>query len=233
MPLLWWAWLATLAACEADDAAGPAAVQRPGTGPSTLRVVLTVSAVNRTPNAVSADDFDTYVTVDVTRDGERVPDALVSLGRPGREAPDVLLPGDDERYHGDHVGYEPRYTLDVEAGLDVLAGVEVLLPAVHRVTAPADGASVSATADLPVLWDAPDTADYVVVDLGTLRDSIEGDPSSTSLAAADLAALLAADPGPRELRVERGVRFALEGGAAGSRVFASVRNGLRHVTVVP
>ena len=222
------------AGCEAED---PAAAPGPsgGVGPSTLLVRANIVATGRVTNAATPDDFDTTVSVRVERDGAVVPDAIVSLRRSDREAPDVLLPSEDDgRYVGDHVGYVPAYELSVEAGPDTLDGVRIELPAVHAVTAPAPAARVPAGNPLAVTWDALDAADRVTVSLGAAQTVLPDDPGTAELPAAALAALVADGAEvDRPLTVTREVRLALEGGAAGSRAFAAVTNGLGAVTVVP
>lgn len=226
--------LSLAAACEAEEAAPPAG-ESGGVGPSTLRVRATIVAANRVTNATLPDDFDTTVAVTVERDGAPVPDAIVSLRRSDRETPDVLLPDAEGRvYVGDHVGYVPAYELDVEAGPDTLRGVRIVLPALHTVTAPAPAATVAATEPLAVSWQAEDAVDGVTVALGPAQRALDDDPGSATLAPETLAPLVAEGaPAQRPLTVTRTVRLALEGGAAGSRAFASVTNGLGAVTVTP
>jgi hypothetical protein len=172
--------LASGAGCGGDS--GPA--EDPGVGNGALQVVASASASTTQNGAQAAADFDMSYDVEVKKGGERVATARVTLTADGEPVP--LIEGEAGRFHLELVGYRRDLRLDVRLGGDFVEGVRVLGPDIHRIEAPAFGATVDATQPVEVRWSRDEAADGVQVDTRGKKHRETADTGTYTVPVCDL-----------------------------------------------
>lgn len=217
--------LAALAACggSASDF-DPGAGEDPGTGTSTLAVNGDATARPRIPNATTADDFDTHMSIRVRLNNADVTTGTVTLTS-ARGTTTLTYRGEDNEWDATIPGYDEVYVLDVISGDDRVEGVRVDGPDIHTFSAPLAGATVDSTQPLLITWEAEDEAAVATIDAEELDRLTIPDTRTYSLAAG---ALKADSDEPREntIELERTNRVSPAGAVAGSELRVSVENSI-------
>jgi hypothetical protein len=194
----------------------------PGTGTLTLKVVAEAQGRDSGPGTYETD----FVATVTDSMGAPVSGAVVTFdGVFGRIVllEDGLSAG---TYAATRDGYEPgSYTLLVIAGADSVVGVTTHAPAVHTVTSPAAGDTVTADTALHVRWTRPSLADecrletrdydssWVFGDPGNLWTPTIGNPARTD----------------QRVRVKRRNVQIANGGLAGSQLSVRIRRTVEPV----
>jgi hypothetical protein len=209
-----------LAACSGADGPFGAGTQ-PGSGTQTLTVEAGVSATETVDNATLASNFSTDFSVRVTRTGQPVTGAQVSIAS---SAGVVTLAeqGDPGSYAGTQAGYLRVYGLTVEAGADKLEGAQLVGPTAHAFTAPTVGFVQKAGLPLDVKWD-PAGAQAASIETREMNSIDVADSGAFTVAGSFLAGKVGELRDDR-IRVRRSDSLDLAGGAAGSSLSISVRN---------
>lgn len=206
------------AACGGTDL-DPGSGDDPGTGTSTLAVEANVSANARVENARTAGEFDTEMTVRITKDGADVTTGDVTMTSASGTVTLVFDTTENRnRWRAIAAGYDEVYVLDIESGDDNLLGVRVDGPDIHTFTSPAPRAEVDSTMQLAVTWERGDQADSASIRAKETDDISMPDAGSYMLAAGSLKAKKD-ETEENELRIRRTNRIT-PGGAAGGSVMA-------------
>jgi hypothetical protein len=158
---------AAAGACGGSDL-DPGAGNDPGRGTSTLLVNGDITARPRLANARDRGDFETEISIRVSRDQQAVTTGTVTVTSASGEIPLTFRPEDGGRWRGTAAGYDEVYILDVLAGDDLVENVRVDGPDIHVFTAPVAGATVDSTMPLRVVWDADQDAASASIDTDEL-----------------------------------------------------------------
>jgi hypothetical protein len=157
--------ITALAGGCASDPLEPGAGNSPGEGTSTLLLEGNARATPRTKNAATADLFDTSFTLRITRSGAAVTTGTVIISDQGGKLPLTYDPSRDTgRWVGTQSGYYEVYQIDIVDGTDKITNVRVDGPDIHTITAPTLGASLVATAPIPLAWKRSDSAQTTYLD---------------------------------------------------------------------
>lgn len=212
-----------VAACSNNDLE-PGSGDDPGHGTSTLAVEANVSAEARVENARSNGEFDTEMTVRITKNGVDVTTGSVTMTSAGGTVTLVFDTTEQRnRWRGIAAGYEEVYVLDIESGDDNLLGVRVDGPDIHTFTSPAPRAEVDSTVALPVTWSRDDQADSASIRAKETDAISMPDAGSYMLAAGSLKAKRDGTE-ENELQIRRTNRITPEGAAGGSVMEITVDN---------
>lgn len=202
-------------------ACGPS--EDPGTGSGTLEVVARIEVTEQLDNASDPNDFETKATVEVSRAGLEIADALVLLTLESGSPVELALEDAGKgRYRADWVGYQGTFELEVEAGDDYIRDVLIQGPDLHTIAAPTAGQLIPAGQDLEVVWNRDLEADQAELETKKAKLTV-ADTGSHILGGANF-------PGkpdkPEEdhLTIRRSRRVGLAGGVAGSELVVTVRN---------
>ncbi|MCA9669493.1 MAG: hypothetical protein KC503_28055 [Myxococcales bacterium] len=191
-----------------------------GSGNGVLRVSAVIEASEEVDNASSADQFKAELTVDVTRAGAAVTDAVVTIAS---SAGTVTLSHEGSgRYTAEQAGYARRYQLDVVAGADAVRGVRAEGPRIHTIDNPSEGARHPTAQPLEVRWTAG-SATEVTVESERMPRATTTDSGRFSIAGTYLTAEAGKEETDR-VRVRRSNVQLAAGGSAGSDVTVLVRN---------
>lgn len=211
------------AACGGTDL-DPGSGDDPGHGTSTLTVEANVSANARIENARNAGEFDTEMSVRITKNGADVTTGDVTMTSASGTV--TLLFDTTEnrnRWRGVAAGYDEVYILDIESGDDNLLGVRVDGPDIHYFTSPAPRAEVDSTVALAVTWSRDDQADSASIRAKETDDISMPDSGSYMLPTGSLKAKRE-ETEENELRIRRANRVTPEGAAGGSVMSITVDN---------
>ncbi|MFN0252485.1 MAG: hypothetical protein ACKV2T_36750 [Kofleriaceae bacterium] len=212
-----------VAACGGSDL-DPGAGDDPGQGTSTLAVEANVSANARVDNARNAGEFDTEMTVRITKNGADVTTGTVTMTSASGTVTLMFDTTEDRnRWRAIAAGYEEVYLLDIESGEDNLTGVRVDGPDIHTFTSPAPRAEIDSTVALVVTWSRDDQADSASIRAEEIDDISMPDSGSYMLAANSLKAKRE-ETEENELRIRRTNRVTPEGAAGGSVMSITVDN---------
>lgn len=201
----------------------------PGTGTSTLLVNADFTATPLVVNAVRAADFNTELTVDITKGGDPLAVDSVVVTSDGGEV--ALAPAGgplDRRWRGAQSGYHEIYQLTIVAGADEVRGVQVDGPAPHHFTAPTPGATVDATLPLVVTWASEEDAASATISTRELNEVAIGDSGTYTIPVGGLKSKETETESER-VRVDRSERVTPAGGVVGSDVRVLVRNEIELV----
>lgn len=202
----------------------PGAGDDPGHGTSTLAVEANVSASARVDNARTAGEFDTEMTVRITKNGVDVTTGSVTMTSASGTVTLVFDTSENRnRWRGIAAGYDEVYVLDVESGDDNLVGVRVDGPDIHTFTSPAPGAEVDASVALAVTWSRDDQAESATIRADETDDISMPDSGSYMLPTGSLKAK-PDETEQNELRIRRTNRVTPEGAAGGSVMAITVDN---------
>lgn len=212
-----------VAACGGSDL-DPGSGDDPGQGTSTLAVEATVSANARIDNARNAGEFDTEMTVRITKSGVDVTTGTVTMtSATGTVTLLYDTTNDRNRWRANAAGYDEVYVLDVESGEDNLVGVRVDGPDIHSFTSPAPRAQVDASMPLAVTWSRDDQADSASIRADEIDDISMPDAGSYMLAVGSLKSKRE-ETEENELRIRRTNRVTPAGAAGGSVMSITVDN---------
>jgi hypothetical protein len=224
MPRAWILILSLLFSATACDVDAPVGASPgngdPGTGTGTLLVVARVTA-EASDNADDPTRFETELSVRVTRSGSPVEGATVRVGTSAGST--SLAPSEPGSYTASQQGYQRSYTLEVQAGADSLSGAQLEGPAAHSFTSPTAGTVHPAGQALDVRW-TPAGAEQANIETEELPSTTINDSGAYTVAGT----YLAGGAGEEEDRVlvTRANQLDLAGGAPGSSLVVSVRNGV-------
>lgn len=196
----------------------------PGTGTQSLRVDASISASEKIQNAQTADQFSTDISVQVSKAGSPVTNAVVVIGSPS--GPLTLVTGGPAgTYRGNLPSYQRSYTLEVTAGADNILGVQLDGPEFHVITAPTSTTNQRAGELLTAVW-SPGGAAEATVETEKFPETATQDSGSFQIPGTFLtgeAGKLKED----RVRIRRTNRTNLAGGTAGSSLSVRIRNEVK------
>jgi len=211
-----------LAACDGDG-------DDQGRGSGTLKVECNILAENPTSNSDEASQFAVHYRVVLTKDGQPVSDAFVSVFPDGGgEVVLAEVDGTPGRYEADGVGYRDRYRLEVHRDSDYVEGVVLGGPDIHVFTGPVTGAQVPRDQDLEVRWSRREQAPEASIRTKRLGDTAIQDTGEFTLSSSYLEAGQGPGDPPSDnfIQLDRSTTLVPAGGAPGSMVKITVKNSV-------
>jgi len=208
------------AACEGDG-------DDQGSGSGTLQVECNIIAENPTSNSDEASQFAVHYRVVLTKDGQPVSDAFVSVFPDGGgEVVLAEVDGTPGRYEADGVGYRGRYRLEIHKGSDYVEGVVLTGPDIHVFTSPVTGAQVPGDQDLEVRWSRQEQAPVASILTKRLGDTPIQDTGEYTLSSSYLEVGQGPGDPPSDnfIQIDRSTTLVPAGGAANSMVTVTVKN---------
>jgi hypothetical protein len=179
-----------------------------------------IEAASRVSGGSDPDDFDTNFSLTIRRGGQSVAAANIVV-RSALGAVQLAYAGGV--FVGAQHGYAREYSLDVQAGADVVRDAAFAGPQVHTFSSPATGVRYHAGDGLLVVW-SPGGADSAYVSTNMLPATATPDTGMFTVPASALAG------GTREhadqVIVERGVDRSVPGALPSSVVHLEVTNGV-------
>lgn len=202
-----------LAACGGGDL-DPGAGNAAGAGTGTLVVTGSAHATPRLINARIPADFDTELTVRVSRDNQAVTTGTVTITSASGKAA-LTYHGNEDHWTGRAPSYDEVYVLDVVSGSDRLEGVRVDGPDIHVFSEPSEGANIETTMPLTIRWERGDEAYTTQLRADTFEPITIPDTGTYSLAGGSLKADKS-QPWQQTLRLLRTNHIAPSGAPGGS-----------------
>jgi hypothetical protein len=217
-----------LAACSGSDL-DPGAGNAPGTGTGTLVVTGVAHAVPRLINARMKSDFDTELTVRVSRDNQAVSTGTVTIASASGKVA-LTYHGNENHWTGSAPDYDEVYILDVVSGPDRLEGIRVDGPDLHVFSEPTEGANVETAMPLTIRWERADAAFTSELRADTFEPITIPDTGAYALAAGSLQADKS-QPRQQTLRLLR-TNHVVPSGAPGGSWDVTIENRLDVIAVV-
>ncbi len=202
----------------------------PGIGNGVLLVNVQIETIAVNSNGLMATDFETSISVRVTRGNAPVTNARVVVSSM-LGGPVAMIRGAGGTYGATQAGYFRDYTVDVTADTDSVTSIKGTGPDIWRFASPDTGARVPEGRPLNVRWygmGAPITSvDTLNVDSMSIAD--------TGAFTVPAAAILRRDGMDTmdKIRVRRGNEQQIMGAAPGSSFLTAVRNILTFTVVAP
>lgn len=209
----------------------------PGVGNGVLLVNVQIEAVAQTSNGRMPTDFNTTVSVRVTRNNAPVTGATVvvrwtmtdTMNRPVMSAPMTLRGGGGTYILNDSPGYFKNYTVDVTSDGDSVTSIQGTGPDIWTFASPDTGARIPEGQPLTVRWygtGAPITS----VDTNNVDSTSITDTGAFTVPAMAVARRDGMDTMDK-IRVRRGFEQRIMGAAPGSTFLTAVRNILNFTVV--
>ncbi|HEU4727405.1 MAG TPA: hypothetical protein VFT22_05945 [Kofleriaceae bacterium] len=211
-----------MAACGGSDL-DPGAGNAAGAGTGTLVINGSAHASPRLINARMKTEFDTELTVRVSRDDQPITTGTVTItSASGKVA--LTYRANENHWTGSAPNYDEVYVLDVVSGADRLEGVRVDGPDIHVFSEPSEGANIETTMPLTIRWDRGDEAFTTQLRADTFEPITIPDTGTYSLASGSLKADKS-QPWQQTLRLLR-TNHVVPSGAPGGSWDVTIENRL-------
>jgi hypothetical protein len=221
----------TLATATVLSGCGSTHVSDGGSGSGTFSVDANVSATDRITNATDGADFDVDFSVRLTKNGNAVHGATVTIDS-GNGQVALVENNQNGHYDGAQSGYAGTYHLSAVLGDDKVEGVILSGPGAHHFATPSVGDQHVYGQPLDIAW-SPTGAQSAVLETNEIDHTAITDNGSYTIPASGLKK---PDPGKTEderIRITRSNSVALSGAVAGSTLSVSVRNEVTLLIVNP
>jgi hypothetical protein len=218
--------MVTMVGCGSDPLE-PGAGNDLGSGTSTLTVEGGARATPRSPNASAPEQFDTEFAIRISNAGVAMTTGKVEVTSLGGK---VLLTYDSVRdggrWTGTQASYFEVYEFNIDdGGANNVKGVRIDGPDIHVFTSPTLGASVNATAMVPVAWSRDDQSVSAQMDTKQVEKTAITDTGAYQLPIGALKSK--SDKAENEtIKLTRMADVTPKGAAAGSLLKVQVTNSV-------